>query len=52
MGIMKTGEPLAIEVKINKDIQSEYQKEFEAQYKKRGGIYIIAKKLEDVTSKI
>jgi Holliday junction resolvase len=49
MGCTKKGIALAVEVKIDKDKQSSYQIEFEKQYKKRGGIYIIAKTLEDVT---
>lgn len=52
VGCTKKGIALAIEVKIDSDKQSEYQKEFEAHYTKRGGIYIVAKKLEDVTNKI
>jgi hypothetical protein len=52
LGCTKQGLALAIEVKIGKDRQSEYQKEFEEHYKKRGGIYIVATKLEDVTEKI
>lgn len=52
LGCTKKGVALAIEVKIDKDRQSDFQKEFEEHYKKRGGIYIVAKKLEDVTNKI
>lgn len=54
LGCTKDGKALAIEVK-NKDTndkQSDAQKEFEEHYKKRGGIYILATKLEDVTEKI
>ena len=51
LGCTKKGVALAIEVKTT-DRQSEYQKEFEAHYKNRGGIYIVARKLEDVTDKI
>jgi len=49
MGCTKDGVALAIEVKTT-DKQSEFQKEFEHHYKSRGGIYILAKKLEDVTT--
>lgn len=47
MGCTKQGIALAIEIKTT-DQQSEFQKEFEEHYKKRGGIYILAHKLEDV----
>ena len=47
MGCTKAGKALGIEIKTT-DQQSEYQKEFEDHYKKRGGIYILARKLEDV----
>lgn len=48
------GTALAIEIKNKdtKDKQSDAQKEFEAHYKKRNGIYILATKLEDVAEKI
>ena len=52
LGCTKKGVALAIEIKIGDDRQSEAQKESEAHYKKRGGIYIVAKKLEDVTELI
>lgn len=54
LGCTKSGQALAIEIK-NKDThdtQSIYQQEFEDHYKKRGGIYILATKLEDVTERI
>ena len=47
MGCTKTGKALGIEIKTT-DQQSEFQKEFESHYKSRGGIYILARKLEDV----
>ena len=47
MGCTKTGKALGIEIKTT-DKQSEFQAEFENHYKKRGGIYILARKLEDV----
>jgi len=37
------GKPVGIEVKIGKDKQSDYQKQFEEDYTKSGGVYIIAK---------
>ena len=52
MGCTKGGKALAVEIKFGKDRQSEFQKEFEEHYKKRGGIYIIAQKIEDVTEVI
>src|SRR5574343_307952 len=53
LGCTKDGKALAIEVKNKdtKDVQSDAQKEFEDHYKKRGGIYILATKLEDVTER-
>jgi hypothetical protein len=52
MGCTKEGIALAIEVKIGKDKQSEFQKTFENHYKNRGGVYILANELKDVTEKI
>lgn len=49
LGCTKDGLALAIEVKIGDDKQSEEQKVFEKEYKKRGGVYIVARKLEDIT---
>ena len=51
MGCTKDGTALAIEVKTS-DKQSIFQKEFENHYDSRGGIYILARKLEDVTEVI
>jgi len=50
--LYESGTALAIEVKIGRDKQSLTQKDFESHYRKRGGIYIIAHKLEDVTGVI
>lgn len=47
MGVTKAGKALAVEVKTT-DKQSDAQKIFENHYLKRGGIYIVAKKLDDV----
>ena len=52
MGCTKNGKVLSIEIKVGNDRQSSYQKDFEAYYKKRGGIYILAHELEDVTEVI
>ena len=52
MGCTKDGKALSIEIKVGNDRQSSYQKDFEAHYKKRGGIYILAHELEDVTEVI
>ena len=52
MGCTKNGKALSIEIKVGNDRQSSYQKDFEAHYKKRGGIYILAHELEDVTEVI
>ena len=51
MGCTKKGIALGIEVKTT-DMQSSFQKEFENHYKKRGAIYILARKLQDVTEKL
>ncbi len=48
MGVDKYGKALAIEIKTENDRQSSFQKEFENHYKKRGGIYILARSLENV----
>lgn len=48
LGCTKTGRALAIEIKTENDRQSSFQKEFENHYKKRGGIYILARSLENV----
>ena len=52
LGVTKDGRALAIEIKFDKDRQSDAQKIFEEHYKSRKGIYIIARKLEDVTEVI
>lgn len=41
-------EKLGIEVKTNKGVQSEEQKDFEREWKLHGGIYILARSLHDV----
>ena len=46
-----SGTKLCIETKTT-DKQSKEQKDFEVNITKRGGIYILAKKLEDVTEAI
>ncbi len=51
LGCTNDGTALAIEVKTT-DSQSKAQEDFEHHYKKRGGIYILAKKLEDVTKRL
>ena len=43
-----TGKIICIEVKTGKDKMSEWQKSFQSEINNRGGIYIIAKKLDDV----
>ena len=47
LGCTKKGTALAVEIKTT-DKQSEDQIEFEKQYKKRGGIYILCKSLDDL----
>jgi hypothetical protein len=41
------GRPVAIEIKIGKDKQSDKQKEFQRKFEKSGGIYLIARSWED-----
>ena len=45
---MKEGMIYGIEVKSSKGHQSEMQKVFEERFRKSGGIYILARSLEDV----
>jgi len=40
---------LFIEVKTEKGVQSDSQKEFQAEIEKHGGIYILARSIEDVS---
>ena len=47
MGCTKEGYALAVEIKTT-DSQSEFQKDFESQYKKRKGIYIICRSIDDL----
>jgi hypothetical protein len=48
LGVMTPGRAFAIEVKAPRGIQSEVQKNWQAAWEKRGGIYILAKSLDDV----
>ena len=47
MGCTKDGRALAIEIKTT-DRQSVFQKCFEEHYKKRSGVYILCKSLNDI----
>ena len=47
MGCTKEGYALAVEIKTT-DSQSEFQEDFESQYKKRKGIYIICRSIDDL----
>jgi len=47
LGVSKTGKAIAIEIRTT-NRQSDAQKIFEDHYKKRGGIYVVAEKLDDV----
>ena len=42
------GQIIGIEVKSDKGFQSQVQKEFEVEFTRAGGVYILAFKLEDV----
>ena len=47
LGVMKDGRFIAIEIKTT-DKQSEEQKEFEQEITKRGGVYVVARSVDDV----
>lgn len=49
MGVLAPGRAFAIEVKAPRGTQREAQKRWQEAWEKRGGIYILAKSLEDVT---
>ncbi len=42
------GKAYYLEIKLGKDRQSKYQKEFEKYVNDRGAVYVIVKKLEDI----
>lgn len=48
MGVMEPGKAFAIEVKAPRGTQREAQKRWQEAWEKRGGIYILAKSLDDV----
>ena len=48
MGVIAPGRAFGIEVKTAKGQQREAQKKWQAAWEKRGGIYILARSLEDV----
>jgi hypothetical protein len=52
IAVMKTGEVLFIEVKAEKGVQSDYQKEFQFNIESRKNIYLLARKVEDVILKV
>jgi hypothetical protein len=46
--VIKDGKFIGIEVKASKGIQSDYQKKFQDECERAGGIYFIAKSIDDV----
>jgi hypothetical protein len=48
IGVMSPGRAFAIEVKTAKGQQHEAQKNWQKAWEKRGGIYILARSIEDV----
>jgi hypothetical protein len=48
MGVMTPGKAFGIEVKAQRGQQRDAQKKWQAAWEKRGGIYILAKSLQDV----
>ncbi len=48
LGLLWGGRFIAIEVKTGKAVQNKYQKNFQAMVEKYGGIYIVARSVEDV----
>ena len=50
--VYEAGTTLCIEIKVGNDKMSEHQVKFKEEIEKRGGIFILAKKLEDVTEVI
>ena len=47
-GVHRSGTAIFVEVKIKRDKPSDAQKAFRAEVEKRGGIYLIAKTLDDI----
>lgn len=52
IGLSPTGQFFCVECKIGYNKQSEYQKEFENNIIKNGGIYILAYSFEEVLEKL
>jgi hypothetical protein len=48
LGVMAPGQAFGIEVKAAKGAQREAQKNWQKAWEKRGGIYILARSIEDV----
>lgn len=52
LGTTKCGLPLAVEVKTATGRQSEEQKNFQAAWQSRGGIYVVARSVDDALAAI
>lgn len=48
LGITRVGNPLALEVKSESDKQRPEQKEFQEEWTRRGGIYLIVNSVDDL----
>lgn len=52
VGMTKDGRFLSVEVKLPGGVQSDFQLQFEAETKRSGGIYILARSLEELEAKL
>lgn len=48
LGCDKKGRALAVEIKFGKDVMSEHQIEYRKEFEKRGGLYVVCRKVEDL----
>lgn len=48
VGVTQSGKFIGIEVKVGRDEQSDAQRLFQSEVEKRGAIYLLARKLDDV----
>lgn len=48
VGFTKDGQYIGVEVKTGRDVQSEFQKRFQAECEQRGAIYILARSVDNV----
>lgn len=52
IGILKTGKFLAVEIKTGKAVQTEQQKNFQAMIERFGGLYILARSVQDALDQL